>query len=211
MARKAADLTGQIFGRLTVVERSGSNGYNSLWKCKCACGEERVVQSTMLKSGRTQSCGCLQRELAAEQQTTHGLNGSHTHGCWRSMRRRCEDPKHPAYARYGGVGIAVDERWQVFENFLADMGEAPSPDHTIERLRNTEGYGPGNCRWATMEEQQNNRGNNVVVTINGKEQSLGRHARELGIPYSTLYDRYKKGLPLLGEAHESQEHQAHHA
>ena len=110
---------------------------------------------------------------------------------WKSMKQRCYDPKINRYAFYGGAGITVCERWHIFENFLADMGEPPSEKHTLDRKNNLLGYSPENCRWATKAEQANNRSNNKLITFNGKTQSMSQWAKELGISYKKLKQRIR--------------------
>jgi hypothetical protein len=151
-------LTGQRFGRLTVLHEEGRDRRgNVLWLCSCDCGSLNRVISTELCSGHTRSCGCLQRDrlLQVRPSVTHGMSSSHTWRSWRSMRMRCADPNNKYY---GGRGIRVCQRWlHSFENFLADMGERP-PGTSLDRYPDNAGdYEPGNCRWATTIEQRGNR------------------------------------------------------
>lgn len=108
------------------------------------------------------------------------------------MIQRCTDKARPDYARYGGSGIAVCDRWRVFVNFLADMGEKPQ-GFTIERTDNSKGYEPGNCRWATPQEQQYNRTTTRYLTYKGETRCMAEWAVLLGVPYLLLKDRIRKG------------------
>jgi hypothetical protein len=130
-----------------------------------------------LRNGGVQSCGCHRRDSMAKRIKAHpewtasASRAMQTHGygarledgrrnltykIWGSMRQRCENPNAENYPYYGGRGIAVCERWQKFENFLADMGEKPD-GLSIDRIDNSKGYEPGNCRWTTSSEQNRNR------------------------------------------------------
>ena len=165
---RVKDIAGQQFGRLTVlsldsIRQRPLKRRGTLWLCQCTCGAKCIVRGTHLQSGNSQSCGCMKRELARElastQNTTHGhARGSisPTYSVWIGMRKRCQNKATNGYLRYGGRGISVCERWHKFENFLADMGERP-PGRTLDRINNDGNYEPGNCRWATLEEQNLNR------------------------------------------------------
>ncbi len=128
----------------------------------------------------------------------HGYTGTRIYHVWQAMRARCEKPKTKQFADYGGRGIRVCERWLVFENFLADMGEPP-PGMTIERRDNNAGYSPENCRWATRREQQNNRRDNRLLTFDGRTQTLTCWAKQFGIDGRALAKRLARGWPI-GEA-----------
>jgi hypothetical protein len=149
------DLVGKEFGQLTVVALVGRRGNNTYWQCQCHCGEQKTVRGSHLKSGGIKSCGCLRGH------PTHGegSKGQETaeYSAWLGMRKRCQNSKCQDWPDYGGRGIKVCERWQIYTNFLADMGRRPSPKHSLDRIDNDGDYEPSNCRWATPKEQYENR------------------------------------------------------
>jgi hypothetical protein len=164
MARPVVDITGKRFTRLVVLGREGSANSMTTWKVKCDCGNIRIVYKSALTSKRkpTRSCGCLQKEQAAASlsdnklSVTHGMTYTKTYRIWSGMIQRCRNTNNQDYKYYGGRGIQVCERWLDFVNFYADMGERPE-GLTIERMNNDGNYEPGNCKWATMTEQANNK------------------------------------------------------
>ncbi len=201
--RRALNLTGQRFGRLIPISRAKNAGSGASskarWLCKCDCGETSEVFASALTAGLTKSCGCIRREFAqtiADQrrgQWRHGQSGSRTHRIWCGMTQRCNDPNHRSYPDYGGRGIAVCERWRSFENFLSDMGEAPDT-LTLERNEVNLGYSPDNCRWASWEEQANNRRNTFHIEAFGQRKTLSQWSRQTGLTKSSLVYRLARGM-----------------
>lgn len=156
------DLTGQTYGRLTVVSRepsvaSPSGGSVTLWKCRCACGGSAIVRAGNLRSGIVQSCGCLRRQTTTARRTTHGRRKHPAYNSWASMLARCTNSARPDYPHYGGRGVTVCEAWQTFEGFWRDMGPTWKRDLTLDRIDVDGNYEPSNCRWASRAEQSRNR------------------------------------------------------
>ena len=180
---KFIDLTGQVFGRLTVIDRVvNSFGGKARWRCWCICGEETLAYSANLRRGHTQSCGCLRQEARVINATTHGLSRTKVWAAWASMKARCFNKNTDSYARYGGRGINICERWlNSFENFYDDMGEPPTPLHSVEREDNDRGYSPCNCYWATQSQQANNKSTSCLVTFKGVTRTITQWGRETGL------------------------------
>jgi hypothetical protein len=196
------DIRGQKFGRLLVLELAGKSKnrtYN--WRCRCDCGEEIIVRGDQLRDGHTQSCGCFNQEQREEpKKHGHSINGrkSKTYGALVGAKSRCYNSNNSYYPSYGGRGIKVCQRWldeeHGFENFLVDMGECPSEELSLDRINNDGNYEPENCRWATIEEQSNNKRTSHFVTYNGETKTLTQWCRILGIKRHTLDSRLRSPL-----------------
>lgn len=208
---KGIDLTGQRFGRLTVTSRAPSrlrnNGkFRTMWHCLCECGGTALTPSDMLRSGRTQSCGCLRREMSSERSAVHRQTDTPTYRTWARMKSRCFNPQDGSFADYGGRGIRMCDRWHTsFLAFAGDVGERPSRKHSIDRIDNDGWYSCGkcqecvskgltaNCKWSTRVEQCNNRRSSHYVTINDRTQTIAEWCRELKIPVQTAQSRITRG------------------
>ena len=154
------NLTGQRFGRLTVIERAENNKCgNTMWLCKCDCGNTTIAQGTHLKSHHTQSCGCFQKDISTKHHQSH----SRLYYVWRSMKYRCYNKNHKNYKDYGGRGISIDPRWKDFAAFrdwaMANGYDetAPYGQCTIDRIDTNGNYCPENCRWTDMKTQRQNQ------------------------------------------------------
>ncbi len=195
------DISGQVFGRLTVLGYAGSDVRGKArWWVECACGNTSQTKGESLRSGETKSCGCYNIELREARKFTHGKSGTPEHRIWEGMKWRCLNPNNPAYSDYGGRGIVICARWLDGEDskhgfvcFLEDMGKRPSSRHSIERRDVNGNYEPNNCYWGTDEEQANNKRNSIFLTFRGKTQTLQQWCKELNIPRMRAYFRIKRG------------------
>jgi hypothetical protein len=146
------DRVGQVFGRLRVIERAGTDQNKKVvWLCVCECGKELNVPSGSLVTGNTTSCGCYLKERI----TKHGGWRNASYNTWRSMMRRCHNPNDKDYKRYGAMGITVALEWHDYLAFAKDMGE-PEGDQTLDRINCYAGYSKDNCRWASPSVQARN-------------------------------------------------------
>lgn len=189
------ELIGKRFGRLTVTcARRGSLGH-VFFVGVCDCGATKETRASHVISGRARSCGCLMMEVNSASKpyaTTHGHTSlaegrrTSTYTTWEAMRRRCIDEKHDNFANYGGRGIKVCDRWLMFENFLADMGERPF-GKTIDRREADGDYEPGNCFWATAKEQNRRR---RAGKLNAEKVKEIRALREAGETMRSIAARY---------------------
>lgn len=190
---KIVDLTGNQYGRLTVVSfaRQDKSG-GSMWLCKCECGTKKVIRSNALRSGRSKSCGCM---IGVTHGNRRVKKTSPAYMSWSSMHSRCSNVKDPYYDKYGGRGIAVCERWKKFEIFLSDMGARP-PGHTLDRIDVNKGYSPENCRWATPKTQSRNKRNNHLIDTPSGRVCITQASEIYGIKVQTLRRRLNQGWSI---------------
>ena len=189
MKGKFEDLTGKVYGQLTVIERAPNIGKMTAWRCKCSCGKECVVRADKLKDGQ-QTCGC------GQSRKTHGMSHTSIYRTWQHMIDRCENPTDPAFDRYGGRGIKVCERWHKFENFYDDVSKLEhfgEKGYTLDRIENDKDYCLENVRWADINTQNRNTRANVKVIYEGVEMCLMESAEKSGINYGCLKRRYHAG------------------
>lgn len=189
----------KVFHRLTVIGGPESRKGRLWWDCRCICGNTTWADQYKLLAGRTKSCGCLRRENLDRGNVLHGhLKGkipSRTYTSWSSMITRCNNPNVDNYKYYGGRGICVCERWNVFTNFLEDMGERPI-GRTLDRIDNEGNYEPGNCQWSDQSTQMKSRrlqtakpSNTIYLTLCGKQIQLRDACKEYGISYTAVIHR----------------------
>lgn len=186
------DLSGLRFGRIKVIKFIPDTGKYHKFLCLCDCGNAKIIIGQSLLRGHTVSCGCYHREKLLNSIShgdgRRGKKRSPTYSSWASMMTRCEWGNHPMYERYGARGIRVCERWRTYENFKEDMGERP-PGTSIDRIDNSVGYEPSNCRWATRKEQALNTTRTIKVTYNGEVVCVYDLCNSLGISRTALRSR----------------------
>lgn len=196
MAAKVIDMTGKRYGNVIALRKAGVNatrGYQ--WEFLCDCGCQFIGTGSEVRYGRITSCPSCAEQRSRAAVTTHGLTKHPLYIVWCGMKARCSNPQTDRFKDYGGRGISVCERWNdSFPAFLSDMGDRPTPEHTLER-RNTNGnYEPANCEWATRAQQANNKRNNRSLTINGETKTLAQWASEAGVTESGIRARLRRGV-----------------
>ncbi len=195
------DLTGQHFGRYTVIAIDHEIHGKIYWYCRCSCGNYRVVHRGNLTGGSSNSCGCLRSELNHDRNaatfTKHGMHKSREWTSWKKAKSRCHNPNDTNYSYYGGRGIEMAPDWrESFERFYSDMG-ACGDGLTLDRIDVNGPYSKTNCRWASRKRQSNNRRNNLLIKHNGETHTQSEWADIFGISEGAIAYRRRVGLPLF--------------
>jgi len=187
---RVTDYTGQKFNRLTAVRNTGNktNSRSYLWEFSCDCGRKTICPMPAVKFGSIKSCGCLKKEIKRKGRPTHGKSHLLAYRSWQAMKSRCLS--HPSYV---SNGITYCEKWESFEGFLEDMGNRPSPKHSLGRIDNNGNYCKENCRWATSYTQNINKRNTVILEFDGRRLPVSEWALELGLNRETIKARIKIG------------------
>ena len=199
--RRLVNVRGRRFGHLVTVRELSPKSFPSgqtqrRWECLCDCGNTVAVLQCSLISGVSTSCGCWRRQKSCMVHRGHGMSHTTLPDRWEHIRQCCNNKNDNSYKNYGGRGIKVCKRWDVFDNFLADMGPTYKPGLQIERINNDGDYCPENCRWATQHEQAVNKRSNRLWTYRGATHPVSVWARHFGICYSTVMSRLNTGWPI---------------
>lgn len=187
------NLTGKVFGRLTVLKYAGRVGGAMIWLVSCECGKTKTIAANRLRSG-TKSCGCLHSEVMKKRNTTHGKRRYPEYSVWAGMIKRCESKNEKCYPDYGGRGITVCERWRnSFQSFFDDMGPRPSPKHEIDRIDTNGNYEPSNCRWIIRLANSRNKRSNHLLELQGEVHCITEWEDILGLKRGTIDGRIRNG------------------
>lgn len=189
-----ANMEWKKYGELTVIEKSKSNINGVYWICQCSCGKKVEVLGASLRRGDVKSCGCLR----IKKSTKHGLSKSRIRTIWKGMMERCYNKNSCEYHNYGGIGIKVCEEWHNVEVFAEWAhsngydGNAERGKCTIDRIDNSKGYSPDNCRWVEQKIQANNKRTNLKLEYNGTTKTLAQWCEELNLDYGKTWYRIRK-------------------
>lgn len=190
------DISGKTFGRLKAIEPFGKTKSRvAVWKCVCECGNVSYVDGSSLRTGRTRSCGCLNKENSSLKNTIHGKSTTRVYKIWQKIKDRCHNKKNDHFNCYGGRGITVCEEWE--KDFMSfynwAMRHGYRDDLTIDRIDVNGNYCPENCRWSTQKEQTNNTRKNKILEMKGEKHTLKQWSEIKNINYSSLRKRIKLG------------------
>jgi hypothetical protein len=198
MGIKGKNEVGNRYGRLTVITEVDKIRGARSFKCECDCGnKEYIVTGCDLRSGRVNSCGCYKSEKITKENTTHGLKQHRIYKIYYNMIARCYNDKTSHFKDYGGRGITICDEWlgeSGFVNFYDwSMKNGYSNDLSIDRIEVNGNYEPNNCRWATNEEQANNKRKTIYIEINGETKTLKQWCEFYNLNYNSVRYRIKSG------------------
>lgn len=195
---RVKDIRGVRRGLLVAQQYLGSlPNRHANWLCLCDCGKTHEVDAATFLRWSCRSCGCYKAETARKQMRTHGKSKNSEYYIWQAIIKRTTNPKDPRWENYGGRGITCCQRWlDSFEDFYADVGPRPSPAHSLDRLKNNEGYYPSNCAWKTAKEQARNRRSNHLLTHKGETLTIAEWSERIGISGRTMIARIGLGWSI---------------
>lgn len=196
MKNNDESLIGTKYGRLTIIGFEHAKRH-WMWRMRCDCGNEKTLNPSDVKTGKTRSCGCLHNEAARERAskfTNHVKDNKRLYGIYNGMKKRCYSPKEPRYADYGGRGIVICDEWMDeehgFDNFVAWANKNGYKDNlTIDRIDVDGDYRPENCQWKTLKEQNNNKRQTLWVEYKGERIQLHKLCEREGVSYDTVHNR----------------------
>lgn len=192
----AFDMAGMRFGSVTVLRRTGTcSSRDAKWLYRCDCGVEHESSGYSIRKVKGFTCPECTVIRVSQASIKHGKTETPEYKTWTDVKTRCLNPSSTGYKNYGGRGITICNRWKdSFEAFLEDMGEKPTPNHSIDRIDNDGNYEPGNCQWVTIEEQIRNRRITIKVEVNGATKTLAEWCKEYDCTFASAYYRYRQGL-----------------
>lgn len=188
------DLRGQKYGRLTPIKYDRTENKRAYWICKCDCGNLISVATNNLRNGHTKSCGCYAHEERVKNATKHEMTGTRLYRIWANMITRATNPKYIEADRYSGRGITVCDEWRNSSNVFFEwaLNHGYSDDLSLDRIDNSKGYYPENCRFTDFKTQCRNRDSNLIIEFHGEKKPLIEWSEILGIDYKKLHNRIKK-------------------
>ena len=189
------DLTGKRYGSLTVEKIAVDEpGKKKKWLCKCDCGNEIIVTSSNLVSGRTSSCKICGKKRLSEKNKKHGMTSTKLYGVWNSIKTRCTNTNSKSYKDYGARGIRICEEWKESSNFFEwALANGYKNGLEIDRIDVNGNYEPSNCRWVAREQNSNNKRNNKYIEYNGETKTLAEWSRYFDVNYKNLSRNLIKG------------------
>ncbi len=198
--KRIKDLTGQRFGRLTVIGLKPTEGRHTYWYCKCDCGNIKSVRSDSLSNGSIKSCGCLKKEQDKLNlnRTTHNMHDERIYKIWQGIKKRCYNSNNKSYPNYGGRGIKMCDEWKDdFVKFYEWVKITNYNDSlSIERIDVDGDYEPNNCTFATNKQQCNNRRSNIKIKIGNTTKTLTEWCELFQLEYRTILSRYKRNKDI---------------
>jgi len=188
---KYSDVIGKKIGKLLIIGKAP--GIKGRVVCLCDCGNTTIKYVANIAVSKTHSCGCEVRRMCGERHYIHGgckrIQHEKLYDIWQHIRSRCENPKDKRYKNYGGRGIKICKEWKDYSVFRNDMSGGYNPGLQIDRIDNNKGYSKGNCRWATIKQQANNKTTNRFITFQGQTLTQRQWEERLGLRKGIICQR----------------------